>query len=272
MSNVDVSIVKDQRGRWNTVHASVASANPAIGKKELFLACEMARSRAFSGPFVNKLPKDLFFLTGHMVADLFFLTGLMVAVSTQLNILDGKSAAVATFVVAASLLAQDVNLRIVCERLKILEGKSAAVATFVFAASLLVQAFVLPSVLGLQHYVLAPRIDMINHRGGSKSQVTYQALQASFEVVAAAPVAEGEEVFISYGTRSNDQLLQYYEGKEVFISYGTRSNDQLLQYYGFVENNNPDDVYEIPSFASRVQQVSGASIASVMEAKNLLVV
>ena len=38
--------------------------------------------------------------------DLFFLTGLMVAVSTQLNILDTKSAAVATFVVAGSLLAQ----------------------------------------------------------------------------------------------------------------------------------------------------------------------
>ena len=36
---------------------------------------------------------------------------------------------------------------------------------------------------------------------------------------------------------------------------------------GFVKDKNPDDVYEIPSLAARVQKVSGASMASVMEAK-----
>jgi len=30
------------------------------------------------------------------------------------------------------------------------------------------------------------------------------------------------------------------------ISYGSRSNDQLLQYYGFVEKNNAHDVYVMP--------------------------
>ena len=30
------------------------------------------------------------------------------------------------------------------------------------------------------------------------------------------------------------------------ISYGSRSNDQLLQYYGFVEKNNTHDVYVMP--------------------------
>ena len=34
-------------------------------------------------------------------------------------------------------------------------------------------------------------------------------------------------------------------GDEVVISYGTRSNDQLLQLYGFVEPENGDDQYEI---------------------------
>ena len=35
-------------------------------------------------------------------------------------------------------------------------------------------------------------------------------------------------------------------GQELYISYGARSNDQLLQYYGFVETNNPHDVYIMP--------------------------
>lgn len=35
-------------------------------------------------------------------------------------------------------------------------------------------------------------------------------------------------------------------GKEIFISYGERSNDQLFQYYGFVEPNNPYDIYVMP--------------------------
>uniref|UniRef100_A0A7S2S8I0 Rubisco LSMT substrate-binding domain-containing protein n=1 Tax=Eucampia antarctica TaxID=49252 RepID=A0A7S2S8I0_9STRA len=34
--------------------------------------------------------------------------------------------------------------------------------------------------------------------------------------------------------------------QELFISYGPRSNDQLLQYYGFVEVDNQHDVYIMP--------------------------
>jgi len=34
-------------------------------------------------------------------------------------------------------------------------------------------------------------------------------------------------------------------GEQVFISYGRRSNDQLLLYYGFVESDNPDDQCEV---------------------------
>lgn len=30
-------------------------------------------------------------------------------------------------------------------------------------------------------------------------------------------------------------------GQQVFISYGSSSNDVLLQLYGFVEANNPKD-------------------------------
>jgi len=63
---------------------------------------------------------------------------------------------------------------------------------------------------------------MINHSSSAKADVTYEFLSDSFQVLSSEPVVAGE------------QLL---------ISYGTRSNDQLLQYMGFVEPNNPHDAY-----------------------------
>lgn len=39
----------------------------------------------------------------------------------------------------------------------------------------------------------------------------------------------------------------------MFISYGSRTNDLLLQRYGFVEADNPDDVYCITGFLDKVR-------------------
>lgn len=41
-------------------------------------------------------------------------------------------------------------------------------------------------------------------------------------------------------------------GEQVFISYGPRSNDHLLQRYGFVEPSNPNDVYRITGLLDKV--------------------
>ena len=41
-------------------------------------------------------------------------------------------------------------------------------------------------------------------------------------------------------------------GAQVYISYGERSNDQLLQYYGFVETDNVNDAYELVNFPRRI--------------------
>jgi hypothetical protein len=170
-----------QRTAWKVLLKQVQKDNSGIGEDEFYLACEMARSRAFSGPYVNRLPKDQMFLTG-----------LLVAVSTQLNILDAGKAAIGT----------------------------AAVLLWIVANTLLVPRF-----FGLTHYVMAPMIDMVNHNGapGAAAGVTYQALQATFEVLT---------------TKS------YSLGDQVYISYGERSNDQLLQYYGFIEPDNANDCYE----------------------------
>ena len=52
---------------------------------------------------------------------------------------------------------------------------------------------------------------------------------------------------MSYGYFSDRFELKtegYAAGQQVFISYGKQSNDRLLQYYGFVDDDNPHDVYD----------------------------
>lgn len=41
-------------------------------------------------------------------------------------------------------------------------------------------------------------------------------------------------------------------GEQVFISYGARTNDLLLQRYGFIEPDNPNDVYRITGLIDKV--------------------
>jgi hypothetical protein len=141
-----------QRTAWKVLLKQVQKDNPGIGEAEFFNACEMARSRAFSGPYVNRLPKDQFFLTG-----------LLIAVSTQLNILDTAKAAIG----AALVLLWAVG-----------------------------NALLVPRIFDLTHYVIAPMIDMVNHNGapGAAAGVTYQAIEAKFEVQACKPYASGDQV------------------------------------------------------------------------------
>jgi len=105
------------------------------------------------------------------------------------------------------------------------------------------QSLVLPRILGLKHYVISPVIDMINHDTSEASEVTYAPFQKSFLVVS---------------SRS------YSRDKQVFISYGKRSNDQLLQYYGFVERNNPHDVFQILDLAQAVKEAMPGVTADQM--------
>lgn len=67
---------------------------------------------------------------------------------------------------------------------------------------------------------------MANHKStGSTANVAYEFFSDAYSLTMTNTIAKGEEVF---------------------ISYGERSNDQLLQYYGFVEPDNPYDVYVMP--------------------------
>lgn len=68
----------------------------------------------------------------------------------------------------------------------------------------------------------------------SQSEVSYDYPRDAFNVSAAA----------SYST---DQ--------QVYISYGTQNNDSLLQMYGFVEQDNPHDIYVMTSLLKWLEQL-----------------
>ena len=95
-----------------------------------------------------------------------------------------------------------------------------------------------PKVLGLKRYVLCPLIDMLNHDGTVSSDVAYRVFTNQFCVTSESAVGVGGEVR---------------------ISYGPRSNDQLLQYHGFVEHECVHDAYVMPRFLQHVDAYAGVS-------------
>ena len=85
--------------------------------------------------------------------------------------------------------------------------------------------FVVPKLFKTKRYVICPMIDMTNHRSKPSAEVSFEYFANAYSLATTEDIPAGEQVF---------------------ISYGARSNDQLLQYYGFVEPDNPCDVYVMP--------------------------
>ncbi len=57
-------------------------------------------------------------------------------------------------------------------------------------------------------YVLCPVLDMFNHSSGIESEVSYEYFRNTFALRVGTGTKQADEVFISYGKRSNDELLQ----------------------------------------------------------------
>jgi hypothetical protein len=88
--------------------------------------------------------------------------------------------------------------------------------------------FVLPKLFKKKRFVICPLIDMANHKStGTPGTVSFEFFGNAYSL------SVSSDTFVS-------------QGEQLFISYGERSNDQLLQYYGFVEVDNPHDVYVMP--------------------------
>lgn len=100
-------------------------------------------------------------------------------------------------------------------------------AALVFCGSIL-RDFVLPKLFKSKKYIICPFIDMANHVGVKEEG------NVSFEY------------FANGYSLSSKPDATMEKKREVFISYGPRSNDALLQQYGFVEPNNAHDVYVMP--------------------------
>lgn len=92
----------------------------------------------------------------------------------------------------------------------------------VVAVSIVVRDLIFSKAGTFKRYVMCPVIDMFNHNSQSISDVSYNYFFNTFEL----------------------RTQEYRAGDQVFISYGKQSNDRLLQYYGFVEANNPNDMYD----------------------------
>lgn len=87
--------------------------------------------------------------------------------------------------------------------------------------------FVFPKFKKTKRYVICPMIDMANHRSKDASaDVSFEFFGNAYSLAVESTVPRNQQLF---------------------ISYGERSNDQLLQYYGFVEPDNPSDVYIMPA-------------------------
>ncbi len=72
-------------------------------------------------------------------------------------------------------------------------------------------------------YVMAPMIDSLNHQSTVPTDLDYDSLRQRFRL----SIGEG-----------------FKAGEQVFMSYGAKSNDDLVLHYGFVEPDAAADVYE----------------------------
>ena len=177
-----------QREEWDAARAR-APGSPSA--KEWDWALGVVRSRAFSGPYAP----------GTLIGSLTQLFGASTLALLYALFVGGEAAADRAF--DGFLLAV---VFVLCN-------------DFVFG----------PRITTAKRYVLCPWVDMINHDSALKgSEVAYEYFSDSF---ACTLDAEGGAV---------------PAGGEVLISYGSRTNDVLLQYYGFVQRDNPFDVYAIP--------------------------
>ena len=101
---------------------------------------------------------------------------------------------------------------------------------------------------------LLPAIDSCNHRSqGYNSEMAFETTS---------------NAFVLRNTQVIDGLESDSPPFELTISYGARHNDDLLQYFGFVEEDNPNDIYRIivdlQDRHKALQSIAGQALQSGM--------
>ncbi|GBF88574.1 hypothetical protein Rsub_01289 [Raphidocelis subcapitata] len=142
-----------------------------------------------------------------------------------------RLAGLVAFLVVGNTLAQGPD--------SLANSAGAAVAAFVF--NILYETILSGK---LKQYALCPVIDLANHSSSETAEVSYDYFRDAFVVAAGR---------------------DYAPGSQVFVSYGTQSNDSLMQYYGFAEPSNPADSYVMVSLLKWLEQLAQPSQARLGE-------
>lgn len=177
--------VRKQRAEWDDAFKK-APNNPTA--EEFDWAMATVRSRAFTGPYTGSTLRD-------SIGAYFLIC----------------TAALAWAVFAGGAGAMEFSYNLILTT----------------GIALLANDFIIgPRFSKMKRHVVCPWIDFLNHNGACEgSEFTYEYFQDAF---AAIVDPKGKPI---------------QKGDQVYISYGPRSNDKLLQYYGFIQPNNPHDAY-----------------------------
>jgi hypothetical protein len=203
---------------WTDYYNTLNSATDAsVSWEQFLLGCEIARSRAFSGGYTGSPFNPLIYA--------FTLVLVTAYAGLGLGTLE-QAANGAALVFCASVLRDFVVPKLFKTK------KYVICRTYLICSCVVCKrpfCAINPSSLTLAstfHSRALAIIDMANHKSvGATANVAYEFFADAYSLAATAQVP-------------NDN--------EIFISYGDRSNDQLLQYYGFVETDNPHDLYVMP--------------------------
>ena len=192
-----------QRRVWKREYDALSSSSSfasRVSYSDFVWGCETARSRAFSGAYSGSAFDPVPYAT----------VSALVALYVGLGIGTWEQAANGAAMVVCGTILRD---------------------------------FVVPKLLRVRKYVICPFIDMANHAGvGANGAVSFEYFSDGFSLSAAAPATTTTTTSTSGVPPGGASSI----GSEMFIQYGPRSNDQLLQYYGFVERDNAHDVYILP--------------------------
>ncbi|CAM9199894.1 unnamed protein product [Ascophyllum nodosum] len=202
--------VGEQRREWAELHGSLTATSPACGitEEELSWAMGVAYSRAF-----RRGPRDFGPYEGRGPKErLIELALVAVLAGGYLGLGFGDAGQVANGALAVLI---GIPLR----------------------------DFLTTKLSQLKRYALTPVVDLLNHDSGVESDVSYNYFYGHFAVT----TTRGWEA-----------------GEQVLISYGPRSNDELLQRYGFVEADNPNDVYRITGLLNKLSALVGEESVRVL--------
>lgn len=195
--------------RWDDAELAFLSENMATSARSRREALRSAWEDLEAAGLAARVPRELFLRAHHAAASRAF-SGEVANASRIGSLAAAASAAAlvaAAAAVAAGVVADLPTVAVVATGGAVACGAAAAASSSSVVMSLL------------------PMVDQVNHRNGPPPDLQFDPLSGRWEMRA---------------------LRKYSPGDEITISYGDKSNDNLLLQHGFVEEDNAVDTFELP--------------------------